>query len=114
MDFIAKCSLVCIVFGLIGLYLISQFIEPEFVNLSNIDKSYLNKIIRTSGKIDNIFLSNSSTLFLVLEEGGNKINVVMFNVNYINFKKGDYVIVKGEVNLYRNKLEIIAREVKLG
>jgi len=112
MDLIAKYSLLCIVSGLIGLYFVSQSIEPEYVELTNIDENYLNKIIKTSGEISNLFLSNSSTLFLILKERDKKINVVMFNTHSINFKKGDYVVVEGEVCLYKNKLEIIARDIK--
>lgn len=109
---ITKYSLIGIVVGLLGLYLISNYIEPEFVNLQNINEMYLNKIILTSGKVKNIFLANT-TLFLVLENNQSKINVVYFNAKNINFKKNDNVIVKGEVILYKNKLEIIAREIRL-
>jgi len=111
MDTITRFSLLFIVLGLTGLYFISN-LEPEFVKISEIDKTYLNKIVSTSGKVRNLYISNSSTLFLVLEENGKKIDVVMFRASNINLGKGDYVLVKGEVCLYKNKLEIIAREIK--
>lgn len=112
MEPITRYSLVCVFIGLVGLYFISGSVEPKFVSLEKIDESYLNQIVKTSGAINKIYLSNSSTLFLDLEEGRESLEVVKFNVDYTNLKKDDYVEVEGEVSLYQNKLEIIAREIK--
>jgi DNA/RNA endonuclease YhcR with UshA esterase domain len=112
MEKIVKYSLICIVIGLGGLYLVSEYLQPEYVEIAKINKSYLNKIIQTSGKVTNSYLSNTSTLFLTLEDKGDILKVVKFKVEKIEFKKGDNILVKGELSLYKNELEIIARNIK--
>jgi len=37
---------------------------------------------------------------------------VMFNVNKNLFKKGDQISVKGEIQVYKGMVEIIARDIK--
>ena len=112
MERISKYSLVCVGLGLLSLFLISKYQEPEVVEISKIDKNYLNQIIQTSGWVKSSYLSNSSTLFLILENNGSKIKVVKFDVEDLSFSKGDWIKVKGEVSLYKNELEIVAREIE--
>ncbi|RLJ06373.1 MAG: hypothetical protein DRP14_00110 [Candidatus Aenigmatarchaeota archaeon] len=108
---IIRLSVFVIFFGLIGLYLICIFVAPPFVKLSEIDNRYIGKTIKTRGTVSKSFLSESKTLFLELKENKN-ISVVMFNVNKNLFKKGDQISVKGEIQVYKGMVEIIARDIK--
>jgi len=111
MDVTTKYSLVCVFLGLLSLYLISGFVELPFIPLNKINKSHLNEVVKTSGTIERIYLSNFSTLFLNLKKKGDILKVVKFNVESTNLKKNDFVEVEGEVTLYQNKLEIVARSI---
>ncbi len=112
MESITKYSLVCIFIGLLGLYFISDFVEPKFISLEKIDESHLNEVVKTSGTIESIYLSDSSTLFINMEDKDKILSIVKFNVGHTNLKKGDYIEVEGEIKLYKNDLEIVAREIK--
>ena len=110
---IIKLSLIVIIFGLVGLYLTSIFVEPKYIELREISIENAGEVVKTEGIISKCFLSEESkTLFLDLGEGEQKLTIIMFNVDENLFEKGDKVSVKGEVCVYEGKLEIIARDIK--
>ncbi len=110
---IIRLSLVVIILGLVGLYLTSIFVEPEFVGLSEISTKNVGDVVKTRGIISSYsFSEKSKTLFLDLEENGKKLSVVLFNFDENPFERGDEVSVKGEVSVYEGKLEIIARDIE--
>ncbi len=107
-----RLSLFTIIFGLTGLYLISAFVDPEFVELSSIDGNLIGKVISTEGTISKVgFIEKSKTVFLDISENEKIMTVVIFNSEGNLFKKGDLVKITGEVSNYKGKLEITAREV---
>lgn len=109
---LVKLSLVVIILGLVGLYFISVFVTPKFVELSEIGMENVGEIVKTTGLISKSFLSEkSNTLFLDLEENGVGLKVVMFNIDKNLFEKGDEVSVEGEVSIYEGELEIIAKDI---
>ena len=95
-----------------GLYLISLYVEPELTNIKDIDKTLVGKVVKTEGTISKIFLSDSSTLFLTLEEN-EKLQIVKFNSEETNLKEQDKISIIGEVVLHKGKLEIIAKKIKI-
>ncbi len=103
---IIKLSLIIIVFGLSGLYLISLYVEPELTNINEIDKSFAGKVVRTEGTISKVFLHDSSTLFLNLKEN-EELQIIKFNAEENNLAKQDRISVTGEVVLHKGKLEIL-------
>jgi len=105
-----KLCIILIVIGLIGLYFVSEFVTPEFVDIQNINEKYLGKKIRTEGFVKSHFYKNS-ILFLTLEKNGKSIKVVKFNTEKLNIAKGSYIEVSGEVKKYKNYLEIVADKI---
>jgi DNA/RNA endonuclease YhcR with UshA esterase domain len=110
---ILRLSLMAIVLGLAGIYLTILFTEPESVPLSDINDSLVGKIIATEGQISSFRISNTSTAFITLADKGKEISVIKFNSAEEGFKKGEVVLVSGEVTKYQGKLEIVARQIKL-
>ena len=108
---IIKLSLIIIVFGLSGLYLISLYVEPELTNINEIDKSFAGKVVRTEGTISKVFLHDSSTLFLNLKEN-EELQIIKFNAEENNLAKQDRISVTGEVVLHKGKLEIIVKKIE--
>jgi len=106
-------SLFIIIFGLIGLYSIGLLMDPEFIELNSIDRNMVGKIISTEGIISKIaFIEESKTLFLDISENEKTLAVVIFNSEGDIFKKGDKIIINGELTTYKGSLELIAREVE--
>jgi len=108
---IVKLSLIAIVLGLLGIYLTVLLTEPEGVPLSEINESLVGQVIKTGGEIKSFRLSNTSTGFIALSEGGREIQVIAFNADGSEFKTGDFVSVTGEVTKYQGKIELVAREI---
>ena len=108
-----KLSLFTIIFGLIGLYLICIFVNPEFVEIDSIDKNLVGKVISTEGTISKItFIEKSKTMFLDIRGNEKTLTIIIFNSKENSFKKGDVVEIIGEVANYKGNLELIAREVE--
>ncbi len=108
-----RLSLLTIIVGLTGLYLIGLFVDPEFVELSSIDRSFVGNVISTQGTISKItFIEESKTLFLDVTENEKVLIVVIFNSEGDIFKRGDGVALSGELATYKGKLELIAREIE--
>ncbi|MBN2095421.1 MAG: OB-fold nucleic acid binding domain-containing protein [Candidatus Aenigmarchaeota archaeon] len=109
---ILKYSLFAIVIGLVGIYASVLYIEPESVPLSSVNDSRIGQVIKTEGLVRSARLSNTSTLFIRLEDQECEIDVVLFKAGNANANPGDLVQVVGEVSKYEGKLEIIARKIK--
>jgi len=109
---IIKYSLVAAALGLVGLYITTLLIEPQYVPLQGIDDSLVGKVISTEGHVKSSYISNTSTMFTTIEENGSSIEVVSFNTNNLSFESGDMIKISGEVSKYKGKLEIAAREIE--
>ncbi len=108
-----RLSLFTIIFGLVGLYLIGLFVDPEFVELDSIDRNLVGKVISTQGTISKIvFIEESKTLFLDISKNEKTLTVIMFNSKEDLFKNGDLVNIVGEIANYKGGLELIAREIE--
>ncbi len=105
--FLLKLSFVCTLIGIIGLVAISIYMEPLHVNTEQIDDSYLGKKVVVNGTVFNY--ANKGTIFFDL----NGIKSVIFEKNAVNtnIKNGDFVTVKGTVQLYKNDIEIVVDKI---
>jgi DNA/RNA endonuclease YhcR with UshA esterase domain len=109
---IIKYSLIASVIGLAGIYLLTQVLQAPNFSISDLNDSMTGKVIQTQGTIKSIQISNTSTAFIALREGESEIEVVLFNAKQSELKEGEQVSITGEVNLYKGKLEIMAKEVR--
>lgn len=109
---IIKYSLIAIITGLVGIYLASIYIEPQKVPLSQIDEKFLGKFVATEGFVKDSEVSNSSTLFMTIENNQSRIVVVQFGASGEGIRTGDFVLVKGEVSRYKGELELVAKDIR--
>jgi len=110
---IIKYSLLAIIAGLVGLYLASIYIEPEKIPLSEIDEKFLGKFISTEGFVREVKFSNSSTLFVTIENNQSRIIAIQFGASDTHLAIGDFILVKGEVSRYKGELELVAKEIRM-
>ncbi|MCK4730434.1 MAG: OB-fold nucleic acid binding domain-containing protein [Candidatus Aenigmarchaeota archaeon] len=108
-----RLSLLTIIIGLTGLYFIGLFVDPEFVEIDHIDENMAGKVISTEGTISKIaFIEKSKTLFLDIKGDEKTLKIIIFNSERDLFKKGDEIILSGELATYKGKLELIARDIE--
>lgn len=111
---LTRVSLTITILGIISLFIFSMFSNYRKVEISSIDYNLLGQKIQIFGIVDNDpKLSKNTLLFVVSDENNRKINAVMFNVKEIPIKKGDKILIFGEVAEYKNELEIIVNKIEI-
>ncbi|MGB9675194.1 MAG: OB-fold nucleic acid binding domain-containing protein [Candidatus Nanoarchaeia archaeon] len=109
---VKKLLIICliwIVLGLFGLFLLSAFLEPQEISLADLEKS-IGKTAIIKARVENITYKEN-VVFLKLTDGVNKRNAVFFGNPVYEIIQGDYVAIKGVVQIYKGEPEIIIKEL---
>jgi DNA/RNA endonuclease YhcR with UshA esterase domain len=109
---IIKYSVIAILIGLLGIYVTIQLMEPISVPLQGVNDAMVGNVIKTQGHVKSSYISNTSTLFVTMEENGSEIEAIKFNTRNSTLESGDLVVVSGEVSKYKGKIEITARTLE--
>jgi len=91
-------AIICILVGLPGLYLASQFVKAD-------DPRILSTV---AGKVASVNEKEKITILNIKMD--NTIPVVSFEK--IKVSKGDNVLIKGELQTYKEKLEFVADKIE--
>lgn len=113
--------LICSLIGLSLIYFSAKNVEIVEVKLFEVTPEIVGRVVSTKGKIVYKRLHPSGHLFLTLEEGGTKIQIPIFSslmskleengISEENFSIGKILEIKGLVDEYQGKLQIIPRKV---
>ncbi len=112
---------ICLVFtisGILLLFLLVYFIEPEKLSVGQITEKSIGKPVITNGNVKSVFVSNGH-LFIKLEGDKSAIDIIMFENDAKKFpevydiKQGFFIETHGKVALYRGELEIIAEKINI-
>ncbi|MFH1105884.1 MAG: OB-fold nucleic acid binding domain-containing protein [Candidatus Aenigmatarchaeota archaeon] len=114
---ISAIALFCSVIGLALIYFAAANLEPASIGIDQINADYVGKTVEIVGTVLSAYKSED-TLFLSISDGSGVINVVIFS-NVLNeleasslaIAKGYKIRVRGIVDEYRSKLEIIPRKI---
>ena len=109
---ILNISLTASLLGILLLLLISENLAAKQITVRSITRNYIDKDVVLVGSISSINKRGDLTLLKVKDSTG-KIDVVVFKSGSLSLKYGDEIEVYGKVALYNNKLEIIAKSIKL-
>lgn len=87
---------------------LNKYLQRKYVN-----DPYL-KVIYLKGEVSNFKLHSSGILYFTIKDGNSKIDAIKFDYDKNDFKDGDSVLVKGEINFYFPKGEhtFIVYEIK--
>ena len=97
-------------FSLFILILLANYSQPEEVPIILLQE-HINERVKISGEITRASYSDKASFFRVREDIA-EIRVIVFD-NCTEIKKGDFVSIKGDVEVYEGKLELIARQISL-
>ncbi len=117
---IFKLALFTTIFGLVGMMFSASYVTPQNVEISDIDRSMLDKEVSVEGLVTDVSKSQTGeTYFLELMDGTGKIKLVIFesaaseiqktSVNINNFSKKRIRAV-GTVTEYKGNLEVILKD----
>ena len=113
-----KLTVYSLVVALVGLTMLAFLVltlQPKELKISEIDDRLSGTEVVVKGTITS-FSSKDGNVFLTLDDG-EKISVVMFSREagkqsfVYDLQEGDFISVEGEVQLYKNELEIVAAKI---
>lgn len=104
-------SLIFSLGGIIAIYYIDTKSSVEEVPIEKIDSSYIGKFIKTSGKVVSVNYVRGNVFLTIYDK--KYLNVVIFS-NVARFlerypRRGDRIVVYGNINEYKGKLQIVPR-----
>ena len=111
-NLLLSIAIACSIIGVIGLYLIAGRIEADESAISRINSGQADSEVMVSGKVSRI---TDEEGFVIIEiERKERIPVfVMKNNDYSGLRKDDMVQVRGAVQEYKGKKEIVADEIRI-
>ena len=109
---IIKISIVIAVVGIIALFFITQYNSETITKIKDLKTGQTSKI---TGMITSVYVSTDDHVFLKVADNTGEISVIAFKSSNIDtaydLENGDQVSVLGRVDEYKDKLEIIAKEI---
>lgn len=111
-----KLSLATSVIGITLLFIFSQSIKAERVEIAGIDKSFIGRNIELFGDIKS-FHSSGGNYFLEIADKTGNITAVLFKQeasksDTSKIEKGQQIIIYGKVRDYKGNLEITADKIE--
>ena len=109
-----KISLITTIIGLVGIMILSGYVNPETLTIDKIDKSKIDNQVEINATISSITQTKSNTKIIKLKDETGTINLVIFSsidVVY-DLRNNQKVRVIARVTQYNNDLELILEEPK--
>jgi len=114
MEKIIKIALLVAVAGLVMLFFVTKTFSEEVTKIEDLKIGQMETI---KGMLTDIYISRDGHAFLKVADNTGEIPVVVFKSSNIeqaySLEVGDEVSVMGRVEEYKQKPEIIAKEIKL-
>lgn len=109
---ILKLCILTTIVGLIGLMIVSGYVNPEKVTINKIDKSKIDNQVELEAQVVSIQETKGKTKIIGLSDQTGKINMVIFPSTTINTKleKQEKIKVICKVTQYNGQLELILEE----
>jgi DNA/RNA endonuclease YhcR with UshA esterase domain len=109
---IVKIALVIAVIGIIALFFLTQYKNESVTKVEDLKEG---QVQRVEGMVNSVYVSKDNHVFLKVADSTGEIDVVAFKSANIDIAydlvSGNQVSVLGTVQEYKNKLEIIAKEI---
>lgn len=111
---IFKITLTTTILGLIGLIILSGYVNPEELSVNEIDKSKIDNQVKVTGIIENYTITKTGTMIITLNDGSNVIKVVIFPSTSLNITlyNGMNITVTARVVEYNGEMELIIEKSK--
>ncbi|MEM2954426.1 MAG: hypothetical protein QW625_00525 [Candidatus Nanoarchaeia archaeon] len=99
----------CSILGLFLLIIIAIYTEPREINLKDLENHIGQRII-VKAEVKEITYKNN-VVFLTLRQNRYEAYAVYFNNPIYDIFPGDFVVIKGKVQIYKDKTEIVIEEL---
>lgn len=107
-----KASLTVAAIGLVFLFLLSGTIQPTAAAIAQLNGDILDQKVQATGVASSVSTSSAGHTFFTLADDTGKISVVAFASAKLEAPhEGSTVTVKGRLQEYNGKLEIVADSI---
>lgn len=109
---IFKISMITTIIGLIGVMILSGYVNPEKLTINQIDKSKIDNQVELDATVISVTQTKTNTKIIKLSDKTGSINLVIFpSLDYNTIlSKNQKITVIGRVTQYSNNLELILEE----
>jgi RecJ-like exonuclease len=105
-----KISLILSLIGISLLLTLSSIIKPPMFSINDIDRSMINKKVTARGEVFKIRTLEDFTIISLRDETG---NIEILAQKNLQIKKNQSVKVIGEVQIYKDSIQIKAEKIIL-
>jgi RecJ-like exonuclease len=109
---ILSIAIICSLVGIFMILLIVENTELSILKIKNITEKHLETKVKISGEITSI-KETPGLLILQVKDPTGKIDVIIFKNKKINITKNIQVEIEGEIQEYKDKLQIAANKITL-
>ena len=102
-------SLIISVAGMIILSYSANTYTPEEIHIKDIDESIQGQYVLVCGNIIDYRVSGRNT-FMQIKDSYGSIDVIFFE-EIDSIKKNNYVCIKGIIEIYKGKIEILGKSI---
>jgi uncharacterized protein YdeI (BOF family) len=100
------------VIGLVGIYFAVMNIKPIELKIESIKDSMNGRLVKISGRIDNIRKSRTGNFYWTVNDGNNITVPILDNkFKSLDVKSGDMIEIIGLVTEYNGELEVMPKEI---
>lgn len=113
---VIKFSLIISIIGIIIIYVMALVIEPPLVKISELTNEMSGEHVKVCGKINSKYTSEKGTFFSKIKDE-KELSVVFFKenaegLNAYDLENGEEVCIEGNIEIYKNELEIIGSKLE--
>ena len=106
-----KISIITSLFGILIIFFINEKLDLSS-NIGNITKDSLDEKVKIKGEI--IKITETPGLYLLdVKDNTGTIVVIVFKEEILDLKQGNIVEIQGQVAIYKDKPEIIAKKITI-
>lgn len=107
-----KISLIISVTGIFILLFLLEYSQLDLIKIQNVTQNELETQVKIQGEL--VSVKETPGLYILkIDDQTKTITVIVFKETPIEFKKGTYLEITGEVQKYKDELEIIADKIIL-
>jgi len=101
--------------GLVVIHFAVMNIKPKELEIGDIQDSMTGRLVKITGEISNIRKSKSGNSYWTVDDGSN-ITVPILDSKFkkLTPERGDIVEVVGLVTKYKEELEVMPKEIRIG
>ena len=108
-----RISLICALFGVFVLYIISDGINLDEASISGIKGEDAGSDAKLKGVVKSVFNGEKASIITITKPEELKVVIIKKDRGNISVKEGDYIEVVGEIEEYEGEMQMIGNRIRV-